>query len=91
MVKVLPMLHDIKKRLIQLENGIYGVCFLQVHNHTTIISSATLRHLESIEIHNLWCAACVLHPYLANFSFMPSLVRREYRSKGESLIQKMMS
>jgi len=47
--------------------------------------------LEHVLVHNLWLAACVLHPFLREFSFVPDDQKRaQYKLQGEGMVRALM-
>lgn len=50
-----------------------------------------VRSANEIEYHDLWCAACYLHPALCNFNFCTQSVSSQSRQRGESLVRQMVS
>lgn len=69
MEKVLPMLEDIKTQYTISISGISSGPELQApHKFTSILATSTLKAVNEINLHDVWCAASVLHPGLSSFS-----------------------
>ena len=92
LMKVLPMLEDIKQRLLLISNSItHGSSLVTPHKFSSKLAKVTLSKISEMTMHDMWFASCVLHPGLRSFSFMPSGKARESRAIGEALVEKMVS
>lgn len=92
MIKVLPMLEDINQCIRMLSSGVAdGPSRTEPGELTVLLASVILKVLDNINSYDLWCAACVLHPGLSSFSFIPLHLSNASKLRGESLVQRMMS
>lgn len=89
---VLPIIQQIKTSLSFTQRGIQ-----QADSSTPISSIAqtlaqhTLNAMDRINMHDLWVAACLIHPGLRSLSFFTDVcLRNEARAKGMSLLRKMV-
>lgn len=91
LIKVLPMIEDVKSKLVFLASGI---CSQQTyeppHECTKLLAQCTLDQLRNVYYHDMWCAATLIHPGLYSFHFMPKTSASECRIRGETLIRKML-
>lgn len=91
-MKVIPILEDIKKRMRMISNGVADEPPLTTPVELTVLlHSFTLKALDNINTHDLWCAPCVLHHGLSSFSVMPLHLSKAEKLLGEALVQWMMS
>jgi len=65
--------------------------FQPPHQFTKLLASQTLQVLNQIQYHDVWCAACVLHPGLLSFNFCSREIAKSCRSIGENLVRRMIS
>lgn len=90
-MKILPMLEDMKQYLKLLSLGVAQSSDADItHAYTRTLAHATLQSLEGIRYHDMWAAACVLHPGLSSLFFMSSIPSEEMRAKGEALVRRMI-
>lgn len=89
LMKVIPMLEDIKHSLKLLGAG-YGQNMETADAYTRTLSDVTQRCLEGIVYHDMWAAACVLHPGLSSFYFVQSTNNQDLKTKGEAQVRRMV-
>lgn len=91
MMKVLPMLEELRSKLSLLASGVRDSQTLEEpHELTKLLAQSSLSALSKIDHHDLWCAACVVHPGLNSFHFMPRGSASECRRIGEALVHKLI-
>lgn len=61
------------------------------HSFTQLLAKVTLTTLNQIQIHDMWCAACLLHPGFKSFHFVCKETALQYRKVGEALVRSMIS
>lgn len=92
LMKVIPLLEDVKGKLICLSSGIISPTTLEApHEMVQLLAKHTLTQLNEIVYHDLWCAACFLHPGLKTFNFCSRSVASNCRALGEALVRKIVS
>lgn len=85
------MLEVIRSSLSLLASGVrYSSTMEEPHEFTTLLAQTSLAVLSQIQHHDLWCAACIVHPGLNSFHFMPRGSASECRRLSESLVQKLV-
>jgi len=48
--------------------------------------------LEQVVVHDLWLLACILHPFLKEFSFLQDDQKRvQYKPQGEGMVRSLKS
>ena len=86
------MMENLKQKLTLLSSGIAsGPSLPMPHESTQLLAKCTLQVLNDITVHDMWCAACLLHPGLTSFQFMPVQAGRDAKMLGEALVQRMLS
>lgn len=91
LVKVLPMLEELKTKLTFQSSGIVDPSTnVAPSEHTQLLAKRTLEALNNIDYHDLWCASCFLHPGLSSFSFCSPSVASLCKRRGESLVRQMV-
>lgn len=91
MVKVLPGIEEIKYGLSFTASGIVNSHTLEEpHSFTQLLARETLKEINHIQCHQLWCAPCVLHPGLMSFHFVCKESEANYRKLGECLVRRMI-
>lgn len=87
---VLPLLDNIKSRLGSLSRG--GISLdHDCPEETSRMAGILLPHMEAIKVHDLWIAACLLHPGMRDLAFMqPGTNTVSFKTRGKDLIRKMM-
>lgn len=88
---VLPMLSSAKTQIRRLQSGMaQGANFVTPHRMTQELCGLVLAELEKLEVHDLWIAACLLHPRMRSLSFISDMEeRRVLKMKGTVMIRRM--
>lgn len=77
LLKVLPMLTDLKHKLTLLSSRIARKNNkTNPHECTKLFASATLQSINNIETNYMWCAECVLPSGLMSFQLLSGSVHR---------------
>ena len=56
-----------------------------------MLAKSTLKVVDSIPLHDAWCAACFVHPGLSTFSFLSNSQAKLALSYGEAVLAAMIS
>lgn len=92
LMMVLPVLEELKKKLNQISRGIsQAPNFEPVFSYDQSLAMSTLNAIQKINLHDIWCAACLIHPGLRGMCFIQdSSQRLSLREKGVKLLSKMI-